>query len=66
MRTMTRREVIEAWNKNEKYHDFYVCPNCRDILTIVDDKYLTCLNSKCNNQNSFDILTGAKYESKNN
>ena len=43
---LTRREIIKEWNRNEKYHDFFCCPNCRDILTRHDNT-LCCTNHRC-------------------
>ena len=62
MKTLTRREVIEAWNKDERYHDYFVCPDCRDILkckdTDVKGIILQCDNEKCDNTHVYNILTG--------
>ena len=64
MKTMTRRQVIEAWNIDDRYHDYYVCPDCRDILTKYADGNLRCSNDKCLNNTVFDSVTGGGSECK--
>jgi hypothetical protein len=50
MTLLTRREVIEIWNRHPDYLDWYTCPNCRDILFITDKiNVFTCMNDKCFN-----------------
>lgn len=46
---LTRRQVIEAWNKSEKYLDYYVCPCCRDIMRKITDTKYACHNHTCSN-----------------
>jgi hypothetical protein len=50
---LTRRQVIELWQKNERYLDSYCCSNCRDILIKLDAKKYKCDNSQCAN---FDLI----------
>ena len=54
MKALTRREIIEAWEKDDRYHDYFVCPDCRDIL-IFNGDILHCANSACKNTDEFDI-----------
>jgi hypothetical protein len=47
-RVLTRREVIEEWNKSSEYLDSFCCPNCRDILFKDNDTgELECRNILC-------------------
>ena len=48
MELMTRREIIKAWEVNENYHDFFCCPDCRDVLSRCGD-ILACENQVCGN-----------------
>jgi hypothetical protein len=43
---LTRRQVVELWQKNKKYMNYYVCPNCRDLLQKEYDGY-KCTNEEC-------------------
>ena len=48
MNLLTRRQVIEIWNKQkDEFLDSYVCPNCRDILTKHEDGIYECENPNC-------------------
>lgn len=50
MKLMTRGEVIDAWEKNGQFLNWYVCPNCRDILSMHQDgRHFKCMNSNCMN-----------------
>lgn len=60
MKVLTRREVIEAWNKDDRYHDFYVCPDCRDILSLNNDSVLQCKNPNCVNEDQYNVMTGER------
>lgn len=54
---LTRREVIELWEKNEKHLDLYVCSNCRDLMYKMDVNKYVCRNEECAN---FDLVIEAK------
>ena len=61
MRAMTRREVIKAWENDDRYHDFFVCPDCRDILKKCGDE-LECQNNTCLNSDTFNLTTGEEIK----
>ncbi len=62
MTVMTRRQVIEAWNHDDRYHDYYSCPDCRNILTKQIDGNLRCANDMCLNSTVFDCITGEEVK----
>jgi hypothetical protein len=49
---LTRRQVIEEWQKNNQFLDYYCCTNCRDILIKFGDDSLRCKNPGCDLMNS--------------
>lgn len=62
MKLLTRRQIIEIWNKDEKYHDLYCCPNCRDILQLYGDDSLRCKNEDCAYMNTtFGFIEDGKF-----
>ena len=54
MKAKTRREIINLLDENTKYHNFYCCPDCRDILTL-HSYTLMCDNDKCLNNDQFNL-----------
>ena len=62
MNALTRKEVIKEWNKNKHNHNYYVCPNCRDLLHRKDtlDKgiVIQCNNEQCDDTHYYNIFTG--------
>ena len=47
MKLLTRKEIIELWQKQgENYLNQLCCPNCRDILIKEYGKY-SCENMLC-------------------
>ena len=47
MKLLTRRQIIDEWNKQSKLQlDSYCCPICRDLLSIDTDRYY-CKNEDC-------------------
>jgi hypothetical protein len=47
MKLLTRRQIMEEWNKqSDEMLDSFCCPNCRDILHELDDRYF-CKNKHC-------------------
>lgn len=47
MKLLTRRQIIEEWNKqSDELLDSFCCPNCRDILYEYADRYI-CENEDC-------------------
>jgi hypothetical protein len=61
---MTRREVIESWSKSDKYLDYYVCPNCRDILRKVTETHYACHNHCCSSDGQLVEATGSNMGDK--
>ena len=57
MDALRRNEIIRLWKLNEKYLNYFCCPDCRDILEREDD-VLMCANNFCENTNMFNIKTG--------
>lgn len=54
-RLLTRREVIELWSNPEScFLDYFVCPDCRDIL-FLGPKGLECRNHSCLNTEIFPV-----------
>jgi hypothetical protein len=50
MKLFTRREIIEFWNRHPERLDWFVCPNCRDLLFPTDTtNEFKCMNDKCFN-----------------
>lgn len=47
IRLLTRRQIIEEWNKQrDEYLDSLCCPVCRNILEEHPDRYI-CFNDNC-------------------
>lgn len=47
MRLLTRRQIIEEWNKQtDEMLDSKCCPVCRDLLHEYGDRYF-CENREC-------------------
>lgn len=54
MKLLTRRQIIETWERVPDYLDYYCCPECRDILTISgNNEYLNCTNPSCTNVSKY-------------
>jgi hypothetical protein len=50
MKLLTRRQIIEEWNKqSDKMKDSKCCPACRDILDEYRDGFI-CMNRKCHQE----------------
>lgn len=54
MQCITRREIIALWETNNKYCDYFTCPDCRDILTRRENS-LVCDNVNCENRNIYNL-----------
>ena len=48
MKLLTRRQIIEIWNKQpDEMLDSKCCPKCRSLLHEYGDRYF-CENDNCN------------------
>jgi hypothetical protein len=52
MTLLTRQEVINIWQEHSTHNDKFVCPDCRDILTLVSN-WLECINPRCTNTEKY-------------
>lgn len=60
-KALTRKQIMDAWNKDDKYHDHYVCPHCRDLLYGNTANYvLFCDNGMCENKATYNVETGVE------
>jgi hypothetical protein len=52
---MTRQEIIDILNQqHEQFKIMYCCPDCRNILTI-DDNKMFCENHMCLNEQIYEV-----------
>lgn len=59
---LKRSETIDAWNNDKRWHDYFCCPNCRDVLG-KEENYLRCNNGACCNMTYY-TMEGVEIESK--
>ena len=56
MKLLTRKQVIEVWNKQGEDHlNSFVCPDCRDIL-VNHENVLFCENPECSNTERYESI----------
>jgi hypothetical protein len=54
VKLLTRKEIITIWlEQKDEFLNLYCCPNCRDILTKLEDDSLICTNAQCTNNISY-------------
>ena len=54
MSCYTRNQIIDIWREDKKHLNFYVCPDCHDILTSMYNS-LYCMNKECLNLSVYDM-----------
>ena len=52
---LTRREVINEWNLDKRYHNRFCCPHCRDLLVLRAKGLLFCENLHCENNHYYGV-----------
>jgi hypothetical protein len=57
-KALTREQVIKAWNADHRYHEWFVCPDCRDVLFADNNKTMSCPNTQCLNEKDYNLITG--------
>ncbi len=55
MNLLTREEIIKIWRENDKYNNFYCCPDCRDILKFDGVDSCHCQNLACSNSEVYKL-----------
>ena len=50
MRLLTRRQIIDRWEVDDRHHNKYCCPDCRDILSYNAVEGYFCNNSMCRSE----------------
>ena len=59
---LTRKEIIEVWDLDKRYHDYFCCPECRSILTLRSNGLLFCENTHCDCQEYFTLEGKKSYK----